>query len=122
MLSSSMNGFEKLIIDVSPCSTAPSTPDSETGKLGSHFDQQDNLPSRVSSDEVPVQRTVVQNMADSLKALYSTNAPQAILATWEDALMCHLHFNAVTPTDAKALVSTLPHNHPLMSKLVTNIS
>jgi hypothetical protein len=71
--------METILIDIKPCSTAPSTPTSECEQIDSYFDSESNKTSSSSCKEQPTPRSVVQILVDSLNAAYQAQEVYAAI-------------------------------------------
>jgi hypothetical protein len=108
--------MNKVIINLSPCSSAPSSPTSEVDEIDSAFEAMS-----IRSTEQPPPDPTVPNMVSSLKHLWQTKAPKLLVAQLEDALIGRLHHVATTLTDVEAMIPVLNNNFRVIYKLATNI-
>jgi hypothetical protein len=108
--------MNKVIINLSPCSSAPSSPTSEVDEIDSAFEAMS-----IRSTEQPPPDPTVPNMVSSLKHIWQTKAPKPLVAQLEDALIGRLHHVAATLTDVEAMIPVLNNNFRVIYKLATNI-
>jgi hypothetical protein len=109
------SGLQKLITDVTPCSTAPSTPTWDRNQFETGCSHKTEKSSPTTS------KSGAQQLIHSLQDAYTARASPETMIAHEDALIDHLHSNAATLADTQALVPTLVHKRKVMIKLATNI-
>jgi len=90
-----VTNFERLTIDISPCSTPPSTPTCESAARP-FFDL--DAEKSETPDDQPCKSTV-QSLVDSIQTAYTVRLSQDAIIAHEDTLVNHLHITAVTLTD-----------------------
>ncbi|KAH7092107.1 hypothetical protein FB567DRAFT_516495 [Paraphoma chrysanthemicola] len=113
-------GMDTLIIDASPCSTAPLSPLLEDDKAGSYIDCEPCISTQRRNDNTSQEISCVQSMIDAVITNDSKAAPDGSQAS-EHALITYLHNYAVTLPEAEALISILCKNIDIMNRLATNI-
>jgi len=113
--------IETFIIDITPCSTAPSSPAFECEKVDEYFDHEPRSVSDPIAEDCKPSKSVVHGMVSSLQTLYAAKASQDLIIASEEALLAHLHTTAVTVADVEALVPAMNRNRRILFKLATNI-
>jgi hypothetical protein len=109
------------IITLTPCSTAPSSPESEVNEAHSFIDKPEESQQQPPTDEL-LDVPSVQGMIKSLRILAVTKSSFIHIRKVEEALLTHLHTNPVTLADVQTLIPYLSFGNRITNKLATNIS
>lgn len=113
--------MESLIINLTPCSTAPSSLTGECEEVDSYFDCEPTTLPQIWKNIGSPACSAVQDMVASLKTMYQSNAPRDLIIDREDNLAKHLYHTSVTLADVEALVPAMSRKRKLANKICTNI-
>jgi hypothetical protein len=112
-----MVAIEQVIFDLTPTSTAPSTPRAPHSRRDSVRASDYDRYSYTTSPK----HSIIHHLTHSLLTAQAKPAPRSVIASHTDALLSHLHSNPLTPPDVEVLIPALIHDHKITGKLAVNV-